>query len=97
MSKANAPPTSPSIKFRPRSLLKTAAMIVVFLAAVFQALRAFAGPLSNDPYDVPNTLSDLLAQTQQQNGSLYTYPTDITRNIMPVCLTPAYFWPWYDM
>ncbi|KAL9054109.1 MAG: hypothetical protein Q9162_004366 [Coniocarpon cinnabarinum] len=63
-----------------------AAFIILFLAALFQALRAFAEPLTVDAYTVSDTFSDLLSQSQAQNHSLYTYPTDLTRNLVPKAL-----------
>jgi hypothetical protein len=56
------------------------------LPALLLAARALAAPINN----VPSALQNILANTDR--SSLYTYPTDLTRGIIPVgsghqCLT----------
>lgn len=57
---------------------------VLFGAALYNALGAMAAQLSTDPYTVTGTLASVLNQYAANGSSLVTYPTDLTRNLVPV-------------
>lgn len=69
--------------------MKSTAFVVVSLAALYRALGAFAATLSTDPYTITGTLQSVL-NAAQGNESLVTYPTDLTRNLVPVRHFQAY-------
>ncbi|KIW07089.1 uncharacterized protein PV09_01973 [Verruconis gallopava] len=61
---------------------RSAAMYpVLSLPALLLASRALAAPVQPTPYDVSSTMQNILANTDGSN--LYTYPTDLTRGIVP--------------
>lgn len=66
------------------TIMKYATGTLLFGAALYNALETMAVSLANDPYRVSQTFETAL---QANNAShLYTYPTDFTRGIIPVCL-----------
>ena len=52
------------------------------VAALYNALSVVGLQLGTSPYEVPAVLGGLL----DKNGSGYSYPTDLTRNIVPKML-----------
>ncbi len=66
--------------------MKTAFAIAAY-GALFNALGSLAGRMNTSPYDVSPSMQTVL--TANNLTSHTTYPTDITRNIMPV-KTPVF-------
>ncbi|KAI9664236.1 MAG: hypothetical protein M1831_002415 [Alyxoria varia] len=58
------------------------AFLIVFIAAFYHALTALAVTLRTNFSGVSSTLEDVLGESR--NESLVTYPTDLTRDIVPV-------------
>lgn len=50
--------------------------------AVLSAATIYAAPILSPNQDVPQSLQSILDNTH--NSDAYTYPTDLTRNIVPV-------------
>ena len=69
------------------TIMKGAVAVTVFIVALYNALDAFAHTASSNTEDLPGTLQGILDSAQKNNASLYTYPTDLTRNIVPVCVS----------
>lgn len=65
------------------SIMKSLGFALVLIAALYNALAALATQLGTDPYQVPQSLALLLSQLEKDNSSMYTYPTDLTRNLVP--------------
>lgn len=65
--------------------MKYSAFAIVSIAALYNALTALAASLSTDPFSITDTLQGIL-NSIKGNGSLYSYPTDLTRNLVPVSL-----------
>jgi len=66
--------------------MKTAFAIAVY-GALLNALAALAGRMNTSPYDVSASMQTVLIGNNLTRHT--TYPTDITRNIMPV-KTPVF-------
>jgi hypothetical protein len=55
---------------------------ILYLPALLLASHGLAAPVQPTPYDISSTLQNILANTDGSKG--YTYPTDLTRGIVPV-------------
>ncbi len=65
--------------------------LIAYVASLLLTNKVSAAPLPTsataEGIDIGSTLQNILANTQKSDA--YTYPTDLTRGIMPVSHIPA--------